>query len=275
MSKGGLVAAGSIVVVCICWLFAVLIFKIMLPKLRAHRALVAKRNQVQQDRQAWDAFNQDSSRRQPRKYELSPYIPSSNDLDHADLEMALRCIYPESAREHSDLPLRNSLTPPDSAPIVTVEKEVPVEADLEPQLSPSKPLVLQGVPTQKFRTRKSSSHCADPPYRVQTFGNYRNIDGVFVKVETESAKMTTLERTSEEVVTRRTSLDHGICGNRGSIGTEISGIATSASVSEAVKIDLSFVAPTVVDVVPSTMSEKFGPDLSTFVIGDGEEDDDA
>jgi hypothetical protein len=271
MSKVGLVAAASVAAVCICCLFAVLVFRIMLPKLRAHQALVAKRKQDRQDQKAWYAFIRDSFRGQTRKYELDPYIPSTSDLDHTDLEMALRCIYPKSARQHSDLPLRNSYTPPDSAPIVTVAKEVPVQADLEPQLSPSKPLVLQGVPTQKFRTRKSSGEPADSAYRVQAFGNYQNIDGVFVKVEMEPTKETTSERPSEDAFTRRTSLDPGLCGKLGSIGTEFSCIATPTSVGEAVTMDLSLVMPTVVDVVPSAMAEKIAPDPSYFVIGDGEE----
>jgi len=266
MGKGGLVAAVVVGAVCLISLLVLLSRRILLPKYRIHKAFKEKKGKAR-DQKQWYTFPWNSSRHQHRGSQLDPFTPSNDDGDNRDVEHALRCIYPESSRRLSDLPLRNSTTPPESSPIV--EHEVNMKPVPAQQLSPAKPLSLQGVPTQNICTRRSIRARNDSEYRVQTKGNHRNIDSVFVKIGAAAAEKLPMPRPSDEYITNRVSLDAGHRDNRGSGGTQMSHITTDASIVEAVKMDMRSVSLAVVDIVSPSVAGKTAHDPPPFVVSDG------
>jgi hypothetical protein len=268
MSKQGLIIASLVGGICVGALLALIFVRILLPKYRVRKAFQKKKKRTQEDMKQWYSFMRNSSQQQPQEYSLSPNKPPSNGENNVDVERAVRSIYPESLHRFSDLPLRNSLTPPNSSPTVMVEKEATVRVDPEQECSPSKPLVLQGVPTQKFRTRQSTHPQNDSEYRVQAMGNYRNIDGIFIKFGAQATEQTPVPRPLVEYNTGKCSLETEHRDNRASFVTTMSHITTGALVGEAVEMDMRSVSPAVVDVVSPNGTKNAAHNMSPFSIGD-------
>ncbi|KAF2678772.1 hypothetical protein K458DRAFT_394640 [Lentithecium fluviatile CBS 122367] len=249
----------AVIITLLSWLF--------LRRYHWRRNIKFKRQNALEDPKLWIAFAHQSSSSNSLLPDPNPYKPQSH-LDE-DLGKSLRSIRPTS-RPPSDLPLRNTPTPPSPSP--TISKSVKIPADLNSARIPVKPLLFRGVPIQRFRTRKTS-HTTDAQ-RVRAMGEYQNIDGVFVKVEDADEKAEEQARPSSEHTpkTRRVLAQFGERGrgDRGSTATEITHITTGASVVQAVEVGIRSVSPDVVEVGPVKGDAGDGVERERFVVGDRE-----
>jgi hypothetical protein len=190
---------------------------------------------AKKDRKTKSAFVDNHYRQEPHPYRLDPLVPSNDE--NLDLESALCSIPLSPSCPVSDLALRNAHISPASSRTVVKNIDVPPNLHLEGKDGSIKPLVIKGVPMEKFRSRNSS--------RTASSHNGNLCEAHCASVQDEGVdkdKQTSHPQPLDEHDLQTDTRDAGYNDKRASVASEVTHITTGASIGQAMSMAMHCVS---------------------------------